>query len=59
MDIQSAIQQTDLGNTRENASVSALRQNLEQTEKMSKITQQISSSAPVSETRGTLIDILV
>ncbi|MCK5384024.1 MAG: hypothetical protein KAJ29_00515 [Alphaproteobacteria bacterium] len=58
MNIQSSLH-TDMSLSRDNVALSAVKQNIDQAQQMQKMAQQTTQSAPINETRGTLLDILV
>jgi hypothetical protein len=56
MDLPSAIA-TDAAMTRQNFAFSAIKQNADQAELFAKTIDQTARSAPVSETRGSNVDL--
>ena len=58
MNIQSSVY-TDMGLSRESVALSAVRQSIEQARQMNELVSKSAQSAPLDESRGTMLDILV
>ena len=58
MNIQSSVY-TDMGLSRESVALSAVKQSMDQVRQMNEMVTKSVQSAPLDESRGTMLDILV